>query len=120
MHPEIMNHLYQPTPIYPPHLNRRRVEHDANRRAKRPGGEGVCEFGTNDTRVAMWPGNLAPDHADLGATDFLLAAIDIGDLLSEVEVGSVGVVDALDLDKARLGVSRVPAALVAEVATLDV
>ena len=68
----------------------------------------------------MWPGNLAPDHADLGAADLLLATVDVGDLLSEIEVGSVGVIDALDLDEARFGMGRVPAALVAKVATLDV
>lgn len=33
----------------------------------------------------MWPGDLAPDDADLGSTDFLLAAVDIGDLLAKVE-----------------------------------
>jgi hypothetical protein len=30
-------------------------------------------------------GDLAPDHADLGAADLLLAPVDIGDLLAEVE-----------------------------------
>jgi hypothetical protein len=33
----------------------------------------------------MWPGDLAPDHADLGASDLLLAAVDVGNLLAEVE-----------------------------------
>ena len=33
----------------------------------------------------MWPGDLAPDDADLGATDLLLAAVDESDLLAEVE-----------------------------------
>ena len=30
-------------------------------------------------------GNLAPDHADLGSADLLLAPVDIGDLLAKVE-----------------------------------
>jgi len=30
-------------------------------------------------------GNLAPDHADLGAADLLLALVHKGDLLAEVE-----------------------------------
>ncbi len=33
----------------------------------------------------MGSGNLAPDHADLGAADLLLATVDEGDLLAEVE-----------------------------------
>jgi hypothetical protein len=36
----------------------------------------------------MWPGDLAPDHADLGATDLLLGAVDVGDLLALVEAVS--------------------------------
>lgn len=68
----------------------------------------------------MGSGDLAPDHADLGASDLLLALVDIRDLLAEVEVGSVGVIDALDLDQARLGVGCVSVALVAQVTTLDV
>lgn len=48
----------------------------------------------------MWPSDLAPDNADLGATDLLLAAVDESDLLAKVEVGAVDVVDTLDLDEA--------------------
>jgi hypothetical protein len=33
----------------------------------------------------MGPGNLAPDHTDLGATDLLLSPVDIGNLLAKVE-----------------------------------
>lgn len=33
----------------------------------------------------MRPGDLAPDHADLGAADLLLCAVDVGNLLAEVE-----------------------------------
>ena len=33
----------------------------------------------------MWPGDLAPDDADLGSTDFLLSSVDIGNLLAQVE-----------------------------------
>jgi hypothetical protein len=35
----------------------------------------------------MRAGDLAPDHADLGAADLLLAPVDIGDLLAKVEAG---------------------------------
>lgn len=33
----------------------------------------------------MRAGDLAPDHADLGTADLLLAAVDVGDLLAQVE-----------------------------------
>lgn len=39
----------------------------------------------------MWSGNLAPDHADLGAADLLLASVDIGDLLASIEANCVGI-----------------------------
>jgi len=45
-------------------------------------------------------GNLAPDHADLGAANLLLAPVNIGDLLAEVEVGGICVINTLDLDQA--------------------
>lgn len=33
----------------------------------------------------MWPGDLAPDNADLGSSDLLLASVNVGDLLAKVE-----------------------------------
>ena len=63
----------------------------------------------------MWPRNLAPDNADLGAPDLLLAAVDIGDALAVVESGGLGVVDTLNLDQAGVGVGVALASLVAEV-----
>lgn len=84
----------------------------------------------------MRPGDLAPDHANLGSADLLLSLVDIRDLLAEVEaivnasasehislrsfvhvLSRVGVVDALDLDQTRLGVGGVSVPLVAEVTT---
>lgn len=47
----------------------------------------------------MRAGDLAPDDADLGAADLLLATVDVGNALAVVEGGSLGVVDALDLDE---------------------
>lgn len=38
-------------------------------------------FGQHTVR----PGDLAPDHADLGAADLLLAPVDVGDLLALIE-----------------------------------
>jgi hypothetical protein len=39
--------------------------------------------------LTVWPGNLAPDNANLGAADLLLSAVDVGDLLAEVEAGKL-------------------------------
>lgn len=39
----------------------------------------------------MWPGDLAPDDADLGSTDFLLSAVDVGNLLAQVEAAGTRV-----------------------------
>lgn len=81
-------------------------------------------------------GDLAPDHADLGAANLLLSLVDERDLLAEVEavdrssesgpyyqhklgnlLGSVGAVDTLDLDQARGRVGNVTGTLVGKVAT---
>jgi hypothetical protein len=97
-----------------------RVQHDTNRSAERLRGERRRELGADNARVSVWAGDLAPDHADLGATDLLLAAVDEGNLLAEVEVGSIGAVNTLDLDQAGAGGLNMARALVAQVATLDV
>ncbi len=81
-------------------------------------------------------GNLAPDHADLSSANLLLSPVNVRDLLAEIEaislqsvgflrlrdsgkcvLGGIGVIDALDLDQAGLGVGGPSATLVAEVAT---
>jgi len=80
----------------------------------------VGELRANNSRVAVRAGDLAPDHADLGAADLLLSPVHVRDLLSEVEGGGVGVIDTLDLDQAGLGVAGPSATLVADVATLDI
>ena len=48
----------------------------------------------------MSPGDLAPDDADLGALDLTLGPVDVGDLLSAVELGGSGVVHTLELEQA--------------------
>lgn len=101
-------------------LYRRGVQHDTNGSTERLGGERGGELGADDARVAVGTGDLAPDNADLGAPDLLLAPVDKGDLLAKVEVGGVGVVDTLDLDQAGTRVSGVTRALVAQVTSLDV
>ena len=48
----------------------------------------------------MGTGNLAPDHSDVGATDLTLSTVNESDLLAEVELGSLGVLNTLNLDQA--------------------
>jgi hypothetical protein len=103
-----------------PYLYRRRVQHDADGGTEGLAGKRRRELGADDARVAVRPGDLAPDHADLGTADLLLAAVDVGDLLAAVEVGAVGVVDTLDLDQAGAGGGVVAGALIAQVTSLDV
>ena len=44
------------------------------------------------------PSDFTPDHPDLGSSNLFLALVDLCDLLAKVEVGSVGVINTLDLD----------------------
>lgn len=101
-------------------LYRRGVQHDTNGSTERLGGERGRELGADNARVAVWSGNLAPDHSDLSSPDLLLTSVDEGDLLAKVEVGGVGVVNTLNLDQAGTRVGDVTRALVAHVASLDV
>lgn len=91
-------------------------------------GVGIITVGTCD---------LAPDHPDLGTALLLVSAVDVRDLLPEVEpehlvsIASslfathhrghlprgLRVIDALNLDEARLGVGDVLATGVAHMAT---
>jgi len=119
MQPNENRPLYQLHPEAS-HLYRGGVQHDTNRSTERLSGEGRSELGADNARVAMWPGDLAPDDADLGSTDLLLAAVDKGDLLAQVEVGSRGVINTLDLDQAGARAGDMARALVAQVTSLDV
>ena len=65
----------------------------------------------------MRAGDLAPDHTNVGAADLTLGPVNESDLLAQVEAGSLGVGDTLDLDQAGVGVQVVLATLVAQVAT---
>lgn len=50
-------------------------------------------------------GDLAPDHANVGAADLTLSAVDESDLLAKVEVGGLGVINTLNLDQAVFQIS---------------
>jgi hypothetical protein len=54
---------------------------------QRCAGKGTCRFSLHPEHT-MGTSDLAPDHADLGAADLLLATRDIGDLLAEVEAAA--------------------------------
>lgn len=53
----------------------------------------------------VWPGDLAPDHTDVGAADLTLGTVDESDLLAKVEVGGLGVINTLNLDQAVFHIS---------------
>lgn len=78
------------------------------------------EFGANKAGVSVRPSDLAPDDADLRATDLLLRTVNERDLLSEIELSLRGVGDALNLDQRGVGVVVPLAPLVGDVAGLDV
>lgn len=45
----------------------------------------MVESGADDTGVAMWPSDLAPDDSDLATLSLLGCSVDVRDSLSEVE-----------------------------------
>lgn len=51
-------------------------------------------------RHTVRPGDLAPDHPNVGATDLTLGPVNESDLLAQVEGSSLLVVNTLDLDQA--------------------
>jgi hypothetical protein len=66
-----------PPPDLWPKLYRRRVKHDADGGTEGLGREVGPELGADNAAVAVWPGDLAPDDADLGALDGALSAVDV-------------------------------------------
>ena len=65
-----------------PKLYRRRVKHDADGGTEGLGGQVRPELGADNARVAVGPGDLAPDDADLGALDGALGAVDVCALIN--------------------------------------
>lgn len=97
--------------------------------------DGGIVLGADNTVVAVWPCNLAPDHLqqllsrplnfpfertypNLGALDLTLRTVDESYPLSEVESGILLCVDTLDLYKRGVGVGVPLAALVRQVLPL--
>jgi hypothetical protein len=102
------------------HLDVGRVEHDSDGGAKGLGGEVVSESSSDHTGVTVGSGNLAPHDSDLGASDLLLGSVDVSNSLSDVELGLVGVGDALNLDERNVGVHNSFASLVRDMLSLNV
>lgn len=79
------------------------------------------ELGANDTRISMDASNLAPDLSSLAAFFVgLTAAIDKSDTLAQVPASLLGTAHTLQLNEASIGLLGVLAALVSQVASLDV
>ena len=68
----------------------------------------------------MGSGDLTPDDSDLRASLFLRGSVDVGDSLTQVELGVGGVGDTLDLDQRDVRVGDVLRTLVGKVLTLNV
>ena len=97
-----------------------RVEHDSDGRAKGLGGQVVSESGSDNAGVSVGSSNLAPHDSDLGASDLLVGSVDVSNSLSDVELGLVGVGDALNLDERNVGVHNSFASLVRDMLSLNV
>lgn len=52
----------------------------------------------------MGTGDLAPDDADLGATDGALGAVDVGYALAGIPLCGLGAIDTLELEERGSGV----------------
>ena len=63
--------------------------------------------------------DLPPNDSNVGPTDQLLDAIDVGDAFAEVELRRLGRVDAFDLDEGGVGVGISLSALVGEMAASE-
>jgi hypothetical protein len=55
--------------------------YDSARSTERVGGEVGSELGLDDTRVTVRPRDTSPHDSDLGAVDFSLGLVDVGNSL---------------------------------------
>lgn len=101
-------------------LNVGGVQHNSDGSAKGLGRQVLLEVCSDDTVSAVRSDNLSPDDSDLGASNFLGSSVNVGDSLTEVEVGLLGRGDTLDLDQRDVGVNNALGALVGQVLSLDV
>ena len=87
-------------------LDARRVQHDADSAAQGLGGQVASELGADDTTTAVRAGDAAPDDAQVGLLTTagvalgVLGLVHVCDALAQVELGVLGISEALDLDEA--------------------
>ncbi len=101
-------------------LYARRVEHHTEGGAHGLRGQVVDEPGPHETAVAVGAGDAAPDDPDLGALLLLVAPVDEGDPLAEVELSVLLLLDTLDGDEGDVGVLGTVAPLEAHEGALGV
>jgi hypothetical protein len=82
------------------------VEHDSHRRTESASREVAGKLGAASTVGAVGTGDLAPDHAVLGAVLQGARLVDVRNTLAKVERGLLLGVDALKLQKAGVLVTR--------------
>ena len=68
----------------------------------------------------MSSGDLTPDDSDLGASDLLGGSVDVGDSLTQVELGLLWVGNTLNLNQRDVWVGNVLRTLVRQVLAFNV
>lgn len=80
----------------------------------------MVELCSNDTAVAVWSGDLAPDASDFRSLSFSGGSVDEGYTLSKVKLCGFGVIDTLDLEQRCVWVRVSLSTLVRKVLALNV
>ena len=88
-------------------LDVRWVQHDSNRSTKGLWWQVLSEVGSDQSVGSMGSGNLTPDNSNLGTSDFLLRTVNVGNTLTQVELGILRVGHTVNLDQRHLGVGYV-------------
>lgn len=96
------------------------VQEDSDGSTEGLGWQVVSELSSDDTGVAVGSGDLAPHDSDLGASDLLGRSVDVGNALTQVELGVLWVADVLDLDQRDVWVVDALGSLVGQVLALNV
>lgn len=96
------------------------VQHDSHGSTEGLWRQVLLEVGSDNTVVTVGSGDLTPDDSDLGTSDFLVASVNVGNLLTQVEFGVLRRVHTVDLDQRGVWVDQVLGTLVGQVLTLNV
>jgi hypothetical protein len=101
-------------------LNRRRVKHDSHARSDGLGVQIRCELGTHNAVITVSAGDLAPHRSELAAVLEVLGLVDESHSLSEVKLGTLVVLYAVQLQEGGVVVGVTSSASVAENRSLGV